>query len=81
MACVEHKFDSRERQFDNFTFAGVDVSTEADGQFELSQAIYIRKLVVLPEEATFPEFRSMRAKLSWLTQTRPEIAHFVNSGA
>jgi hypothetical protein len=77
----QQKFDSRERQFDNFTFAGVDISTEDDGQFALSQTVYIRKLVVLPEEATFPEFRSMRAKLSWLAHTRPEIVHFVNTTA
>jgi Reverse transcriptase (RNA-dependent DNA polymerase) len=77
----QQKFNSRERQFDHFTFAGVDISTEDDGQFALSQTVYIRKLVVLPEEAIFPEFRSMRAKLSWLTHTRPEIAHFVNSAA
>jgi hypothetical protein len=73
--------DSRERQFNNFTFAGVDINTEDDGQFALSQTVCIRILVVLPDEATFPEFRSMRAKLSWLTHTRPQIAHFVNTAA
>jgi hypothetical protein len=75
------KFDSRERQFDNLTFAGVDISTEDDGHFAVSQTVYIRNLVVLSDEATFPEFRCMRAKLSWLSLTRLEIAYFVNTAA
>jgi hypothetical protein len=57
----QQKFDSRERLFDNFTFAGVDIGTDDDGQFALSQTAFIRKLVVLHEEPTFPEFRSMSA--------------------
>jgi hypothetical protein len=40
----------------------------------MHQRRYISKLKTLDKDATFSQFRSFRAKLSWITQTRPDIS-------
>lgn len=74
------KFESREREMDNTTFAGVKVKTVENG-FELSQEQYVKKIKVLSTDCSFKEFRSLRHQLAWLTHTRPEICCTVNMAA
>jgi hypothetical protein len=49
-------------------FAGVEVK-----EYLLSQYSYIRSLKSLPENAPYKDFRSVRARLAWVVQTRPDI--------
>ena len=40
----------------------------------MSQKLYIESLSLLSKDADFEFFRSMRAKLSWASNSRPDIA-------
>lgn len=66
------RFDSRERELDDFTFAGIEIKTLPDG-FLLHQRKQIDKITVLPLDATFSNFKFVRMSLAWITHTRPEI--------
>ncbi len=74
------KFDSREREMAPTKFAGVLVSISNEG-VTLNQSEYIQRLTILPEDCTFHDLRSMRAKLAWITHTRPDISCAVNMAA
>lgn len=53
------------------TFTGIEVTSKPYG---LRQRSYIRRLTALPQQARFDDFRSQRARLSWVVHTRPDIA-------
>lgn len=74
---TQAKFQSREREFNNFTFAGIQVETTSKG-IRLHQERYALAIKTLPAEASFRDFRSSRQKLQWLVHTRPDIACGVN---
>lgn len=69
---TEKKFRCRPREFDNLAFSGMEVYTRKN-YFEIVQTNYISKLCKLPKVCSFKEYSSLRAKLLWLTQTRPDI--------
>jgi hypothetical protein len=58
----------------------VEINTEEDG-FRLHQQRYIKKLSTLHDLSPFKECRSLRAKLSWVTNTRPDISCAVAQSA
>ena len=66
------KFKCREREFDNVKFAGIEIDTVDDG-FHVHQTRYTKKLTKFPKDASFKDYRKLRAKLAWLTHTRPDI--------
>nr|AHF58602.1 polyprotein [Chondrus crispus] len=69
-------FKSTERVQQNINFCGihVDVNEGPGSGFVMSQRDYVIKLTPLVTHADYSQFRSMRAKLAWLTNTRPDIA-------
>jgi hypothetical protein len=77
----QKKFLSCERKFDNFTFNGADIQSSDDGSFSLCQKLYIETLSPLAPTATLTDFRSHRAKVSWICHTRPEVCYFANKSA
>lgn len=74
---TETKFDCKPREYDSFRFAGIYIQKLADGHI-LHQKSYIERLKTLPNTATYTEFRSTRARLTWIQYTRPEISAVVN---
>lgn len=70
-------FKCKERQKEDIIFAGVQVVKNHDGGFRLSQFDYARKLQTMDFGSTFQDLRSVRAKLAWLTNTRPDISFAV----
>ncbi len=74
------KFEYKERNMDNFTFAGVQVKTVKNGIL-LHENQYAETITPLPADCSFRDFRSKRQQLSWLTQTRLGIATAVNQAA
>eukprot|EP00171_Calliarthron_tuberculosum_P004009 IDg4009t1 len=54
------------------TFSGFSLSKGDDGCVLQDQHFYLKKLEVLPLGASFTAFRSMRMKLAWLANTRPD---------
>jgi len=67
------KFECREREWDHVQFAGVQIETK-DKEFVIHQKRYISKLKKMERNADFKAFRSLRARLSGITHTRPDIA-------
>jgi Reverse transcriptase (RNA-dependent DNA polymerase) len=67
------RFKSRDRDYDNVKFAGVNINKTTNG-FEVHQDDYIAKIQPLKTESTFEDYRSVRAKLMWLVNTRPDIS-------
>ena len=69
---------SSPRIYDKFEFFGIQCEQTDEGSCSLTQHKYIQKLLPLPQDASFPHFRTARACLSWVTHTRPDIAFIVN---
>ena len=66
------RFKSKERVMDNVVFAGIHIRQEG-GEAMLTQESYALKLKKMDEAADYKAFRSVRAKLAWLVNSRPEI--------
>jgi hypothetical protein len=65
---------------ENFEFVGMRTET-TNGVRALSQRKYVSRLQLLPASATISDFTSMRAKVSWVTHTRPDISCAVSQAA
>jgi Reverse transcriptase (RNA-dependent DNA polymerase) len=70
---TSQRFKSRDRDYDNVKFAGVNINKTSKG-FEVHQHDYIQKIQPLSAKATFDDYRSLRAKLMWLVNTRSDIS-------
>jgi hypothetical protein len=70
---TQRRFQCRPREWNNVEFAAVEIETK-ESEFVVHQQRYISKLMPLSKDATFKQFRSLRAKLSWITQTRPDVS-------
>ena len=66
------KFKCRDREFDDVKFSGIEIDS-FDGEFRVHQKGYLKKVQKLQKDATFSDYRKMRARLAWLTHTRPDI--------
>lgn len=74
------RFEAKRRLYDKAEFVGVTVSTST-GQprvLSLGQPVYADRLTLLPKDATFKAFASVRASAAWLTHTRPDLSCAVN---
>ena len=60
------------------TFAGIQLSKSPEKTICIDQSFYLRKLEELEKDATFPSFRSMRMKLAWLANSRPDICFAIS---
>ena len=69
------RFECRKPAYDNFTYVGIEIESH-DSSFELHQTKYTEKITaeLMLKDGTFSDFRSKRAQLAWLCQTRPDIA-------
>ena len=66
-------FDSKPAQKVPFTFTGMNIHKQKR-MILLSQQKYIEMLELLPTGVSFEKFRSMRAKLASVVNSRPDIA-------
>lgn len=71
---------TRRQQFDisvndtkEIIFTGLKLVLRRKEVRSLSQTQYIARLRLLPNRTSFPGFRSIRARLAWVTHTRPDI--------
>lgn len=53
-------------------YSGVKFQTISDG-FAFPQITYITKLTILPNNENYSDFRYLRAKRAWMTNTRRDI--------
>ena len=66
-------FESKEPSFRTFTFTGLQVSQD-DTEKTLCQEEYIKCITILKDSESFDTFHSMRDKLAWVANTRPDIS-------
>ena len=74
-------FESKQVEWNKVKFLGVKIVTRRENNktwFEMNQIGYIERLQQIPVNAAFERFRSVRASLSWLCHTRPDICCAVN---
>ena len=77
---TKEKFKCKGRAYDKFNFVGVQVEKH-DTEYRIYQTSYIRKTEKLISTATYKEYRSLRAKLAWITYTRPDISFSIAQAA
>ena len=70
---IEKRFQCRDREFDRIQFSSVHIATSSNG-FCINQDHYIKTIDPLPKDVTFAQYSSLRAKLMWLLQIRPDIS-------
>ena len=70
---IEKTFQCRDREFDKVQFSGVNIEASNNG-FCIHQESYIKTIASLSKDDSFAQYSSLRAKLMWLLQTRPDIA-------
>ena len=73
---IERKLQCRDREFDKIQFSGVNIEMNNTG-FCIHQERHIETIDLLPKEVVFAPHSSLRSKLMWLLQTRPNIAYAV----
>lgn len=74
---TQQKFESSARDFDNITFAGIQIE-RWEGVLKLSQPNYAKELSTIPNCSEFDSFSSLRHKLAWIGHTRPDVVSPVN---
>eukprot|EP00171_Calliarthron_tuberculosum_P022145 IDg22145t1 len=72
MQITREKFDMGPDEAPPCAFSGFQLSQNSEGLLEQNQKLYITKLEALPLDASFSDFRSMRMRLAWLANTRPD---------
>ncbi len=73
-----NRFDVTFNDTDPMNYCGLRISTRNDGTRAISQPRQIDRLKLLPHNANFDDYRSARAAMAWLIQTRPDIAYLVS---
>ncbi len=58
-------------------FTGFIIKRQNENIF-ISQSHYLQKLSILPKEASFSDFRSMRMRLAWLSNSRPDCLFHIS---
>ena len=56
-----------------FTFAGFNIAKRSDVPYAIDQLFYMKKLEELELSSSFDQYRSMRMRLAWLANTRPDL--------
>ena len=70
---TQRQFEANGDQDPPFTFAGLNVSPCANHAYTIDQKFYIPKIEELDNSTEFAEYRSMRMKLAWLANSRPDM--------
>lgn len=69
---TNERFEMAEEKSLPCTFTGFKIGQDEDGIFTLEQNDYLEKITILPHDASFHEFFSMRMNLAWLAHSRPD---------
>ena len=67
------RFETTGDEHPPFTFAGFNIAKRTDVPYAIDQLFYLKKLEELDSSSSFNDFRSMRMRLAWLANTRPDL--------
>lgn len=77
-AQTKAKFEMDEDKYLPTEFTGFKISKTESGALKISQSHYLKNLSFLDMDADFASFRSMRQKLAWLGNSRPDCAFAIS---
>ncbi len=77
----KQRFDVEINSSDVLSYVGLRISISPHGVRIVSQPKQISRLKLLPTTCSFEEYRSARACLAWLMQTRPDVACAISMAA
>ena len=72
-AATHKRFETSGDEELPLTFAGSHISKTSDSTMSIDQTSYMRNLEELNSDSDFGQFRSMRMRLAWLSNTRPDL--------
>lgn len=75
------RFDISLDTANTLSYLGMRIVTSPDGTRRISQPKQISRLKSLPLNSTFESYRSARASLAWLAQTRPDVCCAISVAA
>ena len=75
------RFDVTFSEEDIQSYIGMKITLRHDGARTVSQPKQIDRLKFLPSNAHFDTYRSARASIAWLQQTRPDLCFAISSAA
>ena len=81
---MQSRFMSRPIDWSKFNFVGTHVSTETygiDRVLTITQPQHMTEIRSIPVGTTFTEFRSIRARIAWLSHSRPDVSCSINRSA
>ena len=78
---TKERFQMGEDEHTPCTLSGFSLAHGKDGSLEQNQHFYLQKLERLHFHASFAEFRSMRMRLAWLANTRPNCQFEISQPA
>ena len=67
------RFETTGDEHPPFIFAGFNIVKCTDVPYAIDKPFYLKKLEELDSSISFNEFRSMRMRLAWLANTRPDL--------
>ena len=72
---ITHKrFEASGEKPLSFTFAGFNMHHSPDEPLSIHQAFHLKKLEEMVRQSSeFSDFRSMRMKIAWMSNTRPDL--------
>lgn len=71
-------FEMDKDEFLPTEFTGFEIKKNSYGEVVISQDHYLKNIFTLTSDASFSDFRSMRMKLSWLSNSRPDCAYNIS---
>lgn len=74
---IFEKFESKPREFPPFVFVGININKQGSGNY-LEKTKYGKELHLIRKDSKFESIRTMRHKISWITNIKAEIIAGVN---
>eukprot|EP00171_Calliarthron_tuberculosum_P003375 IDg3375t1 len=78
---TKQHFDVDFKEDTKLQYVGLQIDLRDQETREISQRKFIERLQTLSVPTSYAEYRSMRARVAWLKQTRPDIACAVSMAA
>jgi len=78
---MEKQFDIVVDDTDLQQYVGCKIDMRNKNCITISQPNHVKRIEILELNATYSKYRSMRARMAWLTQTRPDIVCAISFAA
>ena len=70
---THRQFETSGDEWLPFTFSGFNIACHTQAPLLIDQTFYLRKLGAIDTSSSFSYFRTIRMKVAWLANTRPDL--------